>query len=78
MFRFRCTVVSSRRWTMCVRVYGRVVRVDDWTYSLVRSQGCGKTIFYPFFVQDDTSRVERGFGRGVKSRADAWMGGWME
>ncbi len=51
---------------------------DAWTDSLVRSRGCGKTIFYPFFVQDDTSRVERGFGRGVKSRAGGWMDGWMD
>ena len=46
---------------------------DDWTDSLVRSRGCGKTIFYPFVVENDTTRVERGFGRGVKSRVDGWM-----
>ena len=50
---------------------------DDWTDSLVRSRGCGKTIFYPFVVENDTTRVERGFGRGVKSRVDGWMDGWM-
>ncbi len=63
-------VSVCRRWTMCVRLYGCFVRVDDWTYSLVRSPGCGKTIFCPWY-EDDNTGFRRGFGRGVSRVASA-------